>query len=228
MIELRNVHFSYGDGFALKDITLAVEKGSFNLLVGANGSGKTTLLKILAGLLPIRSGTIIIDGRIATYADLREFCCYVLHNPFEQIVGSTVEEDLAFGLENLGLRREEIRENMEAALKMFQLSEVRHANPFILSGGLAQKLVIASLYLLKPEIFLLDEPTSMLDDPGVEELLQALRELKQLGKTIFVSTHEPKIFFGLATSVIHMSDGTIDFHGGIHEFLERRFEDVEC
>lgn len=201
MIELRDIHFSYGEGFALKGITLAVEEGSFNLLVGANGSGKTTLLKIIAGLLPVRSGTIIIDGRIVTDADLRELCCYVLHNPFEQIVG---------------------------ALKMFQLSEVRHANPFVLSGGLAQKLVIASLYLLKPEIFLLDEPTSMLDDLGVKELLEALRELKQLGKTIFVSTHEPRIFFDLATSVIHMSDGTIDFHGGIHEFLERRFEDVEC
>ncbi|WP_448523645.1 energy-coupling factor ABC transporter ATP-binding protein [Pseudothermotoga sp.] len=227
MLELSNVFFDYADGFTLRNICLKIEKGSFALLVGANGSGKTTLLKILAGLLPIRSGFIRLNGKLVGCEELRENCCYVFHNPFDQIVGSTVEEDIAFGLENLGLSRRRIRDKIERALKMFNLSEKSSANPLTLSGGTAQKLAVVSLYVLEPEVFLLDEPTSMLDDLGVTELKEALKELNRIGKTIIVSTHEPRVFFELATSVVHMIDGSVDFHGSVSEFLGRQFDDVE-
>lgn len=227
MLELNEVCFSYDNGFALKDVTFKVEKGSFVLLVGANGSGKTTLLKILAGLLPIASGSIKVDGKTVSDRELRTLCCYMFHNPFEQIVGSTVDEDIAFGLESLGLSRKLIQDKVIKALDIFHLHENAHANPFTLSAGTAQKLVAASLYVLEPEIFLLDEPTSMLDDSGVAELINALSQLKALGKTILVSTHEPKIFADLATSIIHMKDGQVDFQGPVDDFLERRFDDVE-
>ncbi|WP_448535113.1 energy-coupling factor ABC transporter ATP-binding protein [Pseudothermotoga sp.] len=227
MLELSGVCFSYADGFTLKNICLRIEKGSFVLLVGANGSGKTTLLKILAGLLPIRSGFIRLNGKVVGCEELREYCCYVFHNPFDQIVGSTVEEDIAFGLENLGLSRSHIRDKIERALRMFNLSEKSSANPLTLSGGTAQKLAVASMYVLEPEVFLLDEPTSMLDDLGVTELKEALKELNRIGKTIIVSTHEPRVFFDLATCVVHMIDGSLDFHGNVSEFLGRQFDDVE-
>lgn len=227
MLELSDVCFSYADGFTLKNICLRIEKGSFVLLVGANGSGKTTLLKILAGLLPARSGFIRLNGRVVGSEELREYCCYVSHNPFDQIVGSTVEEDIAFGLENLGLSRNCIRNKVDRALRTFNLSEKSSANPLTLSGGTAQKLAVASMYVLEPEVFLLDEPTSMLDDFGVTELKEALRELNRIGKTIIVSTHEPRVFFELATSVVHMIDGSVDFHGSVNEFLGRQFDDVE-
>jgi len=227
VLELRDVCFSYGDGFSLRNICLRIERGSFVLLVGANGSGKTTLLKILAGLLPIHSGSVRLDGRLVGSEELRELSCYVFHNPFDQIVGSTVEEDIAFGLENLGLSRRHIRDKIERALKMFNLLEKSSANPLTLSGGTAQKLAVASMYVLEPEVFLLDEPTSMLDDLGVEELKEALSELKKLGKTIIISTHELRVFFELATSVVHMVDGGVDFHGSVNAFIERQFGDVE-
>lgn len=109
MIELIDVSFSYGKGWVLRNINLKVEKGSFILVVGANGSGKTTLLKLLAGLLPLQSGSIRMYGKDLNENDLKEICCYVFHNPFDQIVGSTVEEDIAFGLENLGLNKKQIQ-----------------------------------------------------------------------------------------------------------------------
>ncbi|MCS7175210.1 energy-coupling factor ABC transporter ATP-binding protein [Pseudothermotoga sp.] len=228
MLELIDVSFSYGDGWALKNINLKIEENSFVLVVGANGSGKTTLFKLLAGLLPLQSGFIRLNGKDLKEIDLKKICCYVFHNPFDQIIGSTVEEDIAFGLENLGLSRDQIRARVQKTLESFQLDERRHDDPFTLSGGTAQKLAVASLYALQPEIFLLDEPTSMLDDEGVYEILKALEELKKMGKTILISTHEPKIFFNLATQIIHMRRGSVDFFGSLEDFLEERFEDVEC
>lgn len=227
MIELIDVSFSYGNGWVLKNIDLKIEIGSFILVVGANGSGKTTLLKLLAGLLPIQSGSIRMHGKDLNENDLKKICCYVFHNPFDQIIGSTVEEDIAFGLENLGLNRKQIQMKVEKTLERFQLEEKRYNDPFTLSGGTAQRLAVASLYVLQPEVFLLDEPTSMLDDDGICEILEALEELKNQGKTTLVSTHEPRIFFELATQVIHMNQGSIDFFGDLKEFLEKEFEDVE-
>ncbi len=228
MIELIDVSFSYGKGWVLRNINLKVEKGSFILVVGANGSGKTTLLKLLAGLLPLQSGSIRMYGKDLNENDLKEICCYVFHNPFDQIVGSTVEEDIAFGLENLGLNKKQIQMKVKKTLERFHLEEKRYNDPLTLSGGTAQKLAVASLYVLQPEVFLLDEPTSMLDDEGVYEILEALEELKNQGKTTLVSTHEPRIFFELATQIVHMKQGSIDFFGNLKEFLEKEFEDVEC
>ncbi|MGB9820489.1 MAG: energy-coupling factor ABC transporter ATP-binding protein [Pseudothermotoga sp.] len=227
MLQVVNLSFQYKIDKALDQVNLAVHDGDFLLLTGANGSGKTTLLKILAGLLPVQSGEILFDGRVLSQNDLRMLCGYVFHNPVNQIIGSTLEEDVAFGLENMGVPRSKMHEQVTEILEIFQLSQLKNEDPMSLSAGQAQKLAIASVAVLKPKYLLLDEPTSMLDDLGCRQVNQVLRALNQMGMSIVISTHEIYQFTDLARRVIHLCRGTVDFDGSINEFIDSPIDDVE-
>ncbi len=227
MLRVVDLSFSYRSAVALKKVNLSIHDGDFILLVGANGSGKTTLLKILAGLLPIQTGKIFSDDRELSQQDLRLLSGYVFHNPINQITGSTVEEDIAFGLENMGVPRNTMQELVEKALDVFQLRQLRYEDPLNLSAGQAQRLAIASVAVLKPKYLLLDEPTSMLDDTGYRQVKEVLKTLNQMNVTVIVSTHEIHQFIDLAGRIVHLSDGTVDFDGSIDEFIKSPIDDVE-
>ncbi|ABV33971.1 MULTISPECIES: energy-coupling factor ABC transporter ATP-binding protein [Pseudothermotoga] len=227
MLEIIDLTFYYGNIKALDRVTFKIKDGSFVLIVGANASGKTTLLKILCGLLPIQKGKIMFDKKELSQNDLRYLCGYVFHNPLNQIVGTTVEEDIAFGLENIGMERNRMIKEVEKTLKSFGLYELKEKDPATLSAGQLQKLATASVTVLKPKYLFLDEPTSMLDEQDSKQIKQCLKDLNDSGITILVSTHDLEQFLDTSNWIIHLNNGKIDFEGEIKEFLEKDFPDVE-
>lgn len=178
----------------LNELSVEIKDGEFVVLLGENGSGKTTLLRALVGLAPIAGGVVSINGmNPADDAELpavRRACGFLFQNPEDQIVALTVEEEVAFGLENLGLARQEMEARVDEALELTDLSRYRERPTGELSGGEKQRLALAGLLAVKPDIFLLDEPTSLLDLPSRGGLRAALRELHRLGKTIVMITQE--------------------------------------
>ncbi len=227
MLDVKKVFFSYGDRFALRDINLIIHESELVFLTGANGSGKTTLLKLLSGLLPFQEGEILYNKSKVTHRELRYLTGYVFHNPLEQLFNFTVEDEIAFGLENMGVEREEMLKQVDQTLKSFDLERYRLKDPAKLSGGQAQKVAIASIVVLKPKFLFLDEPTGMLDDDGIEQVKSCLTSLLKSGLSIIVSTHELWHFHGMISRVIHLNQGSIDFDGSYEEFKKKNFEDVE-
>ncbi|WP_041082864.1 energy-coupling factor ABC transporter ATP-binding protein [Thermotoga profunda] len=227
MLRIIDLGFKYRSTTALDRINLSIQDGESILLTGANGSGKTTLLKILAGLLPIQTGKILYDDKELSQEDLKFLCGYVFHNPINQIIGSTVEEDVAFGLENMGVPKNTMHKEVERVLQEFQLYELKDKDPVNLSAGQAQKLAIASVVVMKPKFLLLDEPTSMLDSKGCMQVIEMLKALNQMNITLIISTHEIYQFANLAKRVIHLSNGTVDFDGSFSEFMTSSIDDVE-
>ncbi len=227
MLQVRQICFAYKDKPILNRIDLTIKEEEFLLLTGANGSGKTTLLKILAGLLSAQSGEIFYNGSKISQEELRKITGYVFHNPLEQIFNFTVEQEIAFGLENMGLEREEILSRVDSVMKIFDLQKYRMKDPAKLSAGQAQKVAIASIIAFRPTFLFLDEPTGMLDEEGCRQVKNCLKSLLKNGIGIVVSTHEPWYFEEMTSRVIHLSRGIIDFDGDYDEFKKRNFEDVE-
>ena len=194
MFRLENLVYEYADGRrALDGVSLQVPKGQWLAVLGANGSGKSTLARHLNGLLQPTAGRVLVAGRpLEEYTDiqqLRRLVGIVFQNPDNQIVGNSVEEDVAFGLENLGLPRPEMRRRIGEALQMVGLAGREKVDPAALSGGQKQRLAIAGALAMQPQALLLDEATSMLDPVGVAEVLEVLRRLHQQGLTIVMITH---------------------------------------
>jgi energy-coupling factor transport system ATP-binding protein len=194
MIQLDNVSFSYGERGVLKHIQLNIEKGAWLSVIGENGSGKSTLALLFAGLLLPETGTVRIFGcdtaREADFASLRQKTALVFQNPENQIVGATVEEDIAFGAENLGLPREEIISRTEDALRRFHLTSLRHKEPHLLSGGEMQKTALAGAYVMRPELLILDEACAMLDPKNRDEIWEHIVDLrKETGLTVVSVSH---------------------------------------
>ncbi|MBO5304568.1 MAG: energy-coupling factor transporter ATPase [Clostridia bacterium] len=198
IIDINNVSFSYktDDGTALgvKNVTLSVEEGEFFVLLGHNGCGKSTLAKLINGFLSPDEGTITVDGVLSTdeerIFDLRSTVGMVFQNPDNQMVASIIEDDIAFGCENLGISPEEIRERVEWALKSVNMYDRKDGTPFKLSGGQKQRIAIASILAMKPKVLVLDESTSMLDPEGRKEVLDVVRSLnKNDGITVILITH---------------------------------------
>lgn len=227
MLQAIDLSFRYGSTVVLDKMNLLIHDGDFILLTGANGSGKTTFLKILAGLLPVQAGKILHNNRELSQEDLKLLCGYIFHNPTNQIIGSTVEEDVAFGLENMGTPRKIMHEEVDKILRKFQLYQFKDENPINLSAGQAQKLAVASIAVLKPKYLLLDEPTSMLDEKGCQQVKEVIQSLNQMDIGIIVSTHEIYQFNDLAERVVHLSHGRIDFDGSFVEFMNSSIDDVE-
>ena len=199
-IHVENVTFRYGtdDPLSLKEalsgVSLAVERGEFVALLGHNGCGKSTLAKHFNAMLLPTSGKVFVDGmdtaEEALKYEIRRRVGLVLQNPDNQLVASIVEEDVAFGPENLGVPPKEIRQRVDNALKAVEMYDYRLAAPYKLSGGQKQRVAIAGIIAMQPECIVLDEPTAMLDPRGRTEVLDTIHKLnRELGITIVLITH---------------------------------------
>lgn len=197
IIEIKNLYYKYSDEDSevlFEDFNLNIERGSFTAILGHNGSGKSTLAKLFNGLYKPTSGEVLVDGMLTTdeekEIEIKRRVGLVFQNPDNQIVSSVVEEDVAFGPENLGFEPEVIREKVDNALKSVRMYDYRFSSPHNLSGGQKQRVAIAGILAMSPECIVLDEPTAMLDPVGRREVLEAITELnKKHGITIILITH---------------------------------------
>jgi energy-coupling factor transport system ATP-binding protein len=196
IVQIENVSFKYDlqEEYALNDVSFNINKGEWLAIVGHNGSGKSTLAKLLNGLQFAEKGSITIGGtKISeeTVWDTRKMVGMVFQNPDNQFVGTTVQDDVAFGLENHGVPREEMIIRVQEALEQVKMNQFLLQEPHHLSGGQKQRVAIASVLALKPAIIVLDEATSMLDPKGREQVLETIRELKSDNDLTVVSiTHD--------------------------------------
>ena len=178
---------------ALKDVTAQIMKGSFTAIIGTNGSGKSTLARHLNALMMPTSGEVIVEGMSTSdYShiwDIRQKVGMVFQNPDNQLVAAIVEEDVAFGPENLGVPPDEIRRRVDAALEKVGMTEFRTHAPAMLSGGQKQRIAIAGILAMHPDCIVLDEPTAMLDPIGRKEVMDTLLQLNAEGITIVLITH---------------------------------------
>lgn len=221
-IKLENVSFSYPanegeEQKAVNGVSLEIEEGSFVALVGHNGSGKSTLAKLLNGLLTPVSGRVLVYG-VDTADDKRIFDVrssvgMVFQNPDNQMIATNVEDDIAFGPENLGVPREEIIRRVDWALEKVGMSEFRNATPFKMSGGQKQRLAIAGVLAIKPRVMVLDESTAMLDPKGRDEVMAVVKQLNRDEKmTVVHITHYMDEALD-ADRLIVMNDGKIVLDG---------------
>jgi len=194
-LEIKNLSFQYEDGkHVLSDVSLAVEQGQFVCLLGRNGSGKSTLARLINGLLEPTSGSVTVfgldSGKKENLFEIRKRAGMVFQNPDNQMVASIVEDDLAFGPENVGIPPEEIGERISYALAAVGMEQFRHSTPSRLSGGQKQRIAIAGVLALKPDILIMDESTAMLDPKGRREVMNVVRRLnREEGLTVINITH---------------------------------------
>ena len=225
-----NVTFGYDkkSGDVLKSVSLQIEEGEFVCVVGRNGSGKSTLAKTINGLLTPSEGSIKVFGvdtkEESTIFDVRKNVGMVFQNPDNQMVASIVEDDVAFGPENLGIPREEIKARIDWALKAVGMEEYRHGTPNKLSGGQKQRIAIAGVLALKPRVLVLDEATAMLDPRGRREVMDTVRELnKKENITVIHITHYMEECVG-ADRVVVVDGGEIVMQGRPEEVFSKRSE----
>ena len=191
----QNLNYSYdSEHKAIKDVSLTIKEGEYLCVIGHNGSGKSTLAKIFNGLIKPNSGTVTVDGLSLedkkNLFEIRKRVGVVFQNPDNQLVASIVEDDVAFGPENLGVERKEIGERIDFALKAVDMEKFRYSSPERLSGGQKQRIAIAGVLALKPKILVLDESTAMLDPQGRKEILEVVKKLnKEQGVTVIAITH---------------------------------------
>lgn len=196
IIDIKDISFTYEgqDSFALQNVSLTVTKGEWLAVVGHNGSGKSTLARILLGLQLPNSGAVIVDSKVLTEEtiwDIRRVVGMVFQNPDNQFVGSTVQDDVAFGLENNGILHDDMVLRVEDALNRVHMSDFLNQEPHHLSGGQKQRVAIAGIIALSPKVIILDEATSMLDPLGREEVLKTVKDLKdEQGLTVISITHD--------------------------------------
>jgi len=197
LISLQDVSYRYSstDNFlALNNVSLTIEKGEWITLIGANGSGKSTLVKTLNGLNMPQEGSIMVDGLELNEENIwsiRQKVGMVFQNPDNQFVGSTVADDVAFGLENIGIPRDEMIDRINQSLEQVGMSNFKQAEPARLSGGQKQRVAIAGILALEPEIIILDEATSMLDPKGRAEVLETVKAVKEKSNlTVLSITHD--------------------------------------
>ena len=227
-IVLDNCFYSYSNSLeekVLSGVSLRVEAGSFISVIGPNGSGKSTLAKLLNGLYIPSSGIVEVDGLSTrekkNIPQIRRKVALLFQNPDNQIVGDTVEDDTAFGPENLGLDRDEITKRVEESLSKVGLLEKRKMSPNTLSGGEKARLGIAGVLALNPEVLVLDEATAMLDPEGRKDVMTILYDLwKNQGKTIILITHHPEeTIYG--ERIVVLDKGEIKLDGSVAEVYRK-------
>lgn len=229
LIKIKNMDFSYensdGDMLVINNLNLNINKGSFTVILGRNGSGKSTLAKLMNGMYRPNSGAVYVSG-LDTSLDENEINIkrkvgLVFQNPDNQLIASIVEEDVAFGPENLGLEPSEIRNRVDNALKCVNMYEYKDHAPHKLSGGQKQRIAIAGMIAMQPDCLVLDEPTAMLDPKGRAEVIDAIDNLnKELGMTIVLITH----FMNEAEKadrVVVMNEGEIVMDGTPKEIFSK-------
>lgn len=195
IIKIDNVKFKYDKDspYAVDGVSLNIKKGEFTAIIGHNGSGKSTLAKLINSLLLPTEGKIYVKGMDTSddskLWDIRQSAGMVFQNPDNQLVATIVEEDIAFGPENLGVESAEIRRRVDDALNTVGMYEFRKRPPHLLSGGQKQRIAIAGILALNSDCIILDEPTAMLDPSGRKEVMETLKKLNDQGKTILLITH---------------------------------------
>jgi len=229
-IRVENLVFEYekeedGQRFrAIDDISFTVEKGSFTAIIGQNGSGKSTLAKNLNGLLVPTAGKVFVDGLDTAAAEniweVRQRVAMVFQNPDNQIVSSIVEDDVAFGPENLGIDPQIIRERVDEALTGVDMYDFRKKAPHMLSGGQKQRIAIAGAVAMEPECIVFDEPTAMLDPKGRQEVLSIIHRLNQKGITAVLITHFMEEA-AQADKIIVMDQGVLKMDGTPDEIFKQ-------
>ena len=231
MIKCSNVSFKYinntegknEEKYALKNVNLEVKKGEFLVILGHNGSGKSTIAKHMNALITPSEGTVIVDGLDTSNPevlwDIRAKAGMVFQNPDNQLVATIVEEDVAFGPENLGIDPAEIRKRVDDSLETVGMSEYKRHAPHLLSGGQKQRVAIAGILAIEPECIIFDEPTAMLDPSGRKEVLNNIKYLnKEHGMTIILITHYMDEA-AQADRIIVMDDGSIKMEGTPREIF---------
>ena len=239
LIELKNVTFTYdGDDeeekrqSALTDIDLTINKGEFVAVLGHNGSGKSTLAKLCNAVYEPTEGTVTVKGIVSGSEEnddkIRRVVGRVFQNPDNQIVATIVEDDVAFGPENLGIEPKEIRKRVDDALKSVNMYELRHREPHKLSGGQKQRVAIAGVLAMQTECIVLDEPTAMLDPMGRAEVMSTVHRLnKELGITVVLVTHFMEEAVG-ADRIVVMDSGRIVMDGTPAEVFSQADKVREC
>lgn len=241
-IQVSDLSFRYAGAaqWAIRNITFSIEEGEFAVLTGATGCGKSTLFKCLIGLIPQMYpgeylGRVLVKGLDPAQTPVSRMAQkvgMVFQNPDNQLFALTVENDVAFALENLGLGREEIERRITKAFRMMGIEDLRRRSPFELSGGQKQRVAIASILAMEPEILILDEPTSSLDGATAKKLLEELGEISKREEiTVLISEHRLDLVVREASRLIVIDEGQILADGEprevVHQLLEDSYEKVE-
>ena len=227
IIDVKNLSFRYKESqeyYDVKDITFHVKRGEWLSIVGHNGSGKSTTVRLIDGLLEAESGEIVIDGQRLTEENvwnIRRQIGMVFQNPDNQFVGATVEDDVAFGLENQGLSRQEMKKRVEEALALVGMLDFKKREPARLSGGQKQRVAIAGVVALRPAILILDEATSMLDPEGRRELIETVKGIrKDYDMTVISITHDLEEV-AMSDRVLVMKKGEIESTSSPRDLFSR-------
>ena len=227
VIDVKNLSFRYKESqeyYDVKDITFHVKRGEWLSIVGHNGSGKSTTVRLIDGLLEAESGEIVIDGQRLTEENvwnIRRQIGMVFQNPDNQFVGATVEDDVAFGLENQGLSRQEMKKRVEEALDLVGMLDFKKREPARLSGGQKQRVAIAGVVALRPAILILDEATSMLEPEGRRELIETVKGIrKDYDMTVISITHDLEEV-AMSDRVLVMKKGEIESTSSPRELFSR-------
>ncbi|QDW74339.1 ATP-binding cassette domain-containing protein [Lachnospiraceae bacterium KGMB03038] len=235
-IQIKNLTYRYptSEADVLKDVSFTVKKGELCAIVGANGSGKTTLCNAIRGFVPKFykgeiSGEVLVNGR-----DVKEDpdgknaleIGFVFQNPFTQISGiaSTVYEELAYGLENMGVEPEEIRQRIERIMELTKIQEFRDRDPYQLSGGQQQRVALAAILVMDQDVLVIDEPTSQLDPQSTDNVFEIIKLMKSMGKTIVLVEHKMEQIAEYADQIIVLDGGQVVMEGTPKEV----FSDPDC
>lgn len=235
-IQIKNLTYRYptSEADVLKDVSFTVKKGELCAIVGANGSGKTTLCNAIRGFVPKFykgeiSGEVLVNGR-----DVKEDpdgknaleIGFVFQNPFTQISGiaSTVYEELAYGLENMGVEPEEIRQRIERIMELTKIQEFRDRDPYQLSGGQQQRVALAAILVMDQDVLVINEPTSQLDPQSTDDVFEIIKLMKSMGKTIVLVEHKMEQIAEYADQIIVLDGGQVVMEGTPKEV----FSDPDC
>ena len=225
LVQARGLHYTYPDGTsALRGIDLEIHRGDFVAIIGENGSGKTTLVKHFNGLLKSTEGNVSvmgIDTRNATIAELSTRVGYVFQNPDDQICTSRVKEEVAFGAKNLGLPRDEIVRRSEKAMKETGIYHLKDQHPLYLGKGERQRVAVASILAMQPEVLIVDEPTTGQDRRQSRQMMDMTRQLYSQGYTVIIITHDMRLVADYAKRVVVLCNGKVLFDGSPADAFSR-------
>ena len=232
--KIENVNYKYPleEKQALKNINIEIKKGEFWAVIGKNGSGKTTFCNMLRRFVPdfykgeLTGKIMLEDKELKDYSqkELVQKIGFVFQNPFTQISGvkDTVFEEIAYGLENLGLDKGEIISKVEKILKLLEIEKLRDRNPYDLSGGQKQRVALASIIAMDPDILVIDEPTSQLDPKGTEDIFKIINLMANEGKTIILVEHKLELIAEYAQNILVLDEGEIILSGKAEEVLNNK------
>ena len=232
--KIENVNYKYPleEKQALKNINIEIKKGEFWAVIGKNGSGKTTFCNMLRRFVPdfykgeLTGKITLEDKELKDYSqkELVQKIGFVFQNPFTQISGvkDTVFEEIAYGLENLGVEKEEIISKVEKILKMLEIEKLRDRNPYDLSGGQKQRVALASIIAMNPDILVIDEPTSQLDPKGTEDIFKIINLMANEGKTIILVEHKLELIAEYSQNILVLDEGEIILSGKAEEVLNNK------